>query len=120
MSDVIEVFKKYEYIFADQDALNIAYNSSTLYISDKFNSIVNEKYDENAFIHHYASRGKLFYISPAIIHKNYQKKFWKYVNELSIPIKKPHINQKDLLIYIVYKIIPKKIISIINKLVIYR
>lgn len=115
LKDSLLVCKNYKNLFADQDILNIVYNKSIKIISNKYNYIVNNKFNDDVFIYHYAAMWKILKIRPSLISKKYKNIFWYYFDKTIYKKYRPKIKISHILTYIIYNIIPKKILLFLNK-----
>jgi len=115
LKNSLEVCKNHNNLFADQDILNIAYNNSIKIIPNKYNYIVNNTYSNDVFIYHYAAMWKILKISPSLISSQYKRTFWYYFDKTIYKEYRPKIKIPHIITFIIYNILPNKLLLLLNK-----
>lgn len=118
-SYALETFRKFgdENFYADQDVLNIMYNDSLKLVSLKFNYMVQRKFSKDIVIYHYAGNGRIIKNKHCLIENEYKKLFWKYFDMTPWKNWRPKSTLIQIIYLIIYKLIPKKIIKIVQKII---
>jgi lipopolysaccharide biosynthesis glycosyltransferase len=118
LDDSMKIFTNYGHknFFADQDALNVLYNGKTKISSNYYNYLVQNKFDKNATIYHFAGNGRILRNQYCLIDLGYKTIFWNYFDKTYWKNWRPKYDLAMFSIYLIYLIFPKSFLNLINNL----